>query len=169
MRSHTSQAISRKPNTSHSATIERPSTVTGCCQLPIQLTRTPESHTKPDNALLHTDKWNNCTRVDKPSSAISTTQSITSRPSASRRDYRPLSSVAVEIFSVQRLCDQNTGSYSDYAKTKTNQNKAVQAAFDRAINHKTVTSDRLRTGLITNDFTPRVYLPVSVLRLEPDL
>lgn len=136
---------------------DRPATVTGFNQHTTQRTRSKQT----DNAKLDTttEKWNTSTKVYKPLRALNT-PTLTARPTTNTKKLTTVPAVAVEVMTVKELYDQSART-NGCAMSLPCQSKAVEAAFDKAINYREVNSNRLRVGLITNDITPRVYLQVS--------
>ncbi|XP_067931217.1 uncharacterized protein [Watersipora subatra] len=173
-RSHTSQGLCQHITASHA--VERPCTVTGCTKKTFQPTQgvpaacTNKAHrldnsTKLDTHMPSAIRWNNSARTIQPPSAALVsrprTQRFIVRPPGSTKCLNTMASTTTDLLTVRKLYDENIGTKADYLSAAPSQNVAVQTAFDRAIAHKEVTSDRLRVGLITNDITPRVYLQES--------
>lgn len=110
-------------------------------------------------------------QLTKPSSAPAADKSSRNfrspNRSSSQKSYADTYSIGTSAVASTRLF--NNGSdlgyeqegYESQAYDKIRySNRAVEAAFNRAINHRTVSSNRLRIGLLTNDVTPRVQLQV---------
>lgn len=159
-RSQTSLALptSRQQNPARVKS-ERPATATGCHTQPTRPTLSRlESKADTDS---HTPKWNQSTKVDKSlitGTPTPTTSKFVARPLTSKKKVMTIPSVVADLLTVRALYDGSRD--AGYLTTQPSRNTAVQAAFDKAINHREVNSDRLRTGLITNDMTPRAYLQV---------
>lgn len=140
----------------------RPSTVIGITSQSNKgriLTYRTATTNNTEGKSLHREKWDSSI---KPSAAVTSVSPINSlatcKPPLSTKSLRTQSN---NLPTVGRLKSYNKAENVRDRDVTLSKNRAVQEAFDRAINSRTVTGDRLRLGLITNDITPRMYLQVG--------